>query len=126
MGAGKGEGPRRGRPRPLRHSRLSPSSRNSVTVSLGGGGDGTELDMLGPDSGVMCVYCGADPMLIYSKVLEGGEGFEGTFKLFPDNFNPNEIQPEFSGMSHACNTHLHHSYAHQPQAKCLCLTVSLL
>ena len=39
-----------------------------------------------------------DPMLIYEKVLEGGEGFEGALKLFPDNFNPNEIQPEFSGM----------------------------
>ena len=31
--------------------------------------------------------------------MEGDEGFEGALDYFPDTFNPNKIQPEFSGES---------------------------
>ena len=37
-------------------------------------------------------------MLIYEKASEGEEGFEEALDLFPDSFNPKEIQPEFSGV----------------------------
>ncbi len=39
----------------------------------------------------------ADPLLIYDKALEREEGFETALDLFPKNFDPKEIQPEFSG-----------------------------
>ena len=38
-----------------------------------------------------------DPLLVYDKVMEGDEGFEGTLDYFPATFTPKKIQPEFSG-----------------------------
>lgn len=40
----------------------------------------------------------ADPLLIYDKAVDGEEGFEGALDQFPHDFNPKEIQPEFSGL----------------------------
>ena len=42
-----------------------------------------------------------DPGLIHEKAQMGEEGFEGARSLFPANFDPKKIQPEFSGK---CNT----------------------
>ena len=45
----------------------------------------------------MCVCVCVDPVLIYDKVEEGVDGFHGAMALFPDNFTPQQIQPDFSG-----------------------------
>jgi len=37
-----------------------------------------------------------DPLLIYDKVMEGDEGFDGVLGYFPNTFTPKKIQPEFS------------------------------
>ena len=39
----------------------------------------------------------ADPLLIHEKVQLEEEGFEGALNLFPANFDPKKVQPEFSG-----------------------------
>ncbi len=40
---------------------------------------------------------GTDPLLVYEKAQLGEEGFERAIDLFPAGFNPNKLQPEFSG-----------------------------
>ena len=38
-----------------------------------------------------------DPLLIHEKAQLGEEGFEGALDLFPADYNPKKLQPEFSG-----------------------------
>ena len=49
----------------------------------------------------------SDPLLVYEKAQVGEEGFEGALELFPSNFDPKKLQPEFSGLcACVCSYHL--------------------
>ena len=38
-----------------------------------------------------------DPDLVYSKCVEGADGFEGALDLLPRGYNPRKVQPDLSG-----------------------------
>ena len=40
----------------------------------------------------------SDPILVYEKAQVEEDGFEGALELFPSNFDPKKLQPEFSGV----------------------------
>ena len=39
-----------------------------------------------------------DPDLVYSKCVEGAEGFEEALDLFPPGYSPRKVQPDLSGL----------------------------
>ena len=39
----------------------------------------------------------SDPSLIFDKVSQGEEGFEGTIDMFPDTYDPKKVHSELSG-----------------------------
>ena len=39
----------------------------------------------------------SDPDLVYSKCVEGADGFEGALDLFPRGYSPRKVQPDLSG-----------------------------
>ena len=39
-----------------------------------------------------------DPDLIFDKCEEGAEGFEGSMELFPKDYTPKDVRPQFSGL----------------------------
>ncbi len=82
-------------------SQVSHSSRNSATVRHliiinSWDKDTGQNDMFDWSITDFSFSC-SDPLLIYEKAQLGEEGFEGALELFPADFNPKRLQPEFSG-----------------------------